>query len=75
MRVRACDDSDGLYTFWDYQAGGLVQRGQYHGIRIDHLLLSPRAADPVGPAMRSTSICALEKPFWTPHVPVSIDLN
>ena len=32
----------GLYTFWDYQ-GGAWQRD--HGLRIDHLLLSPRAAD------------------------------
>ncbi len=32
----------GHYTFWDYQAGAW-QRD--HGIRIDHLLLSPQAAD------------------------------
>ena len=30
------------YTFWDYQAGRW-QRGE--GLRIDHLLLSPEAAD------------------------------
>ena len=30
------------YTFYDYQAGRW-QKG--HGIRIDHLLLSPQAAD------------------------------
>ena len=30
------------YTFWDYQAGAW-QRD--HGLRIDHLLLSPQAAD------------------------------
>jgi exodeoxyribonuclease-3 len=30
------------YTFWDYQ-GGAWQRD--HGLRIDHLLLSPQAAD------------------------------
>ena len=30
------------YTFWDYQAGAWPKN---HGIRIDHLLLSPQAAD------------------------------
>ncbi|HEU0071989.1 MAG TPA: exodeoxyribonuclease III [Alphaproteobacteria bacterium] len=30
------------YTFWDYQAGAWPKD---HGIRIDHLLLSPQAAD------------------------------
>ncbi|MEG7715426.1 hypothetical protein U2241_15265, partial [Listeria monocytogenes] len=34
--LRACDPRDGLYTFWDYQAG-CWQRNA--GIRIDHLLL------------------------------------
>src|SRR5690606_30069192 len=33
---------DHAYTFWDYQAGRW-QRDE--GIRIDHLLLSPEAAD------------------------------
>ncbi|MQX35166.1 exodeoxyribonuclease III [Roseospira navarrensis] len=32
----------GVYTFWDYQ-GGAWQKD--NGLRIDHLLLSPRAAD------------------------------
>lgn len=32
----------GAYTFWDYQGGALQLD---HGIRIDHLLLSPLAAD------------------------------
>jgi len=31
-----------LYTFWDYQAGALARDA---GFRIDHLLLSPQAAD------------------------------
>ncbi|MHA1548176.1 MAG: exodeoxyribonuclease III, partial [Alphaproteobacteria bacterium] len=39
---RACDNSDGVYTFWDYQAGAWQKD---HGIRIDYLLASPRAAD------------------------------
>jgi exodeoxyribonuclease-3 len=31
-----------LYTFWDYQAGRWFRD---EGLRIDHLLLSPQAAD------------------------------
>ena len=39
---RALHQESGAYTFWDYQAGAWDQG---HGIRIDHLLLSPQAAD------------------------------
>ena len=39
---RAVNDDDHQYTFWDYQAGAWPKD---HGIRIDHLLLSPQAAD------------------------------
>lgn len=35
-------DQPGAYTFWDYQGGAW---NKDHGIRIDHLLLSPQAAD------------------------------
>jgi exodeoxyribonuclease III len=40
--VRATTDEAKLYTFWDYQAGAWQRN---NGIRIDHLLLSPQAAD------------------------------
>ena len=40
--LRATTDASGLYTFWDYQAGAWQKN---NGIRIDHLLLSPQAAD------------------------------
>lgn len=39
---RAMNDADHQYTFWDYQAGAWPKD---HGIRIDHLMLSPQAAD------------------------------
>jgi exodeoxyribonuclease III len=39
---RAVDDEDGRYTFWDYQRGAWQLD---HGIRIDHILLSPAATD------------------------------
>ena len=40
--IRALHGQPHLYTFWDYQAGRW-QRDE--GLRIDHLLLSPQAAD------------------------------
>ena len=40
--IRAVSNSHNLYTFWDYQAGAWAKDD---GIRIDHLLLSPQAAD------------------------------
>jgi exodeoxyribonuclease-3 len=40
--VRALDPASGVYTYWDYQANAWDRDA---GIRIDHLLLSPRAAD------------------------------
>ena len=39
---RALHDEAHQYTFWDYQ-GGAWQND--HGLRIDHFLLSPQAAD------------------------------
>lgn len=40
--VRSLHPKGGIWSFWDYQAGAW-QRD--HGFRIDHLLLSPLAAD------------------------------
>jgi len=40
--IRASTDAGGVYSFWDYQAGAWQKN---NGIRIDHLLLSPQAAD------------------------------
>lgn len=39
---RAMHDEPHKYTFWDYQGGAWQQD---FGVRIDHLLLSPQAAD------------------------------
>ncbi len=39
---RACHGEPDRYSFWDYQGGAWPKN---HGIRIDHLLLSPQAAD------------------------------
>lgn len=68
--VRACDDSAGLYTFWDYQAGAW-QRNK--GIRIDHLLLSPQAADRLVGTEIHRRTRAWDKP--SDHVPVSASFD
>jgi exodeoxyribonuclease III len=68
--VRAVSDSADLYTFWDYQAGAYQKND---GIRIDHLLLSPQAADRLSDAGIDRHVRAWDKP--SDHVPVFIDLD
>ena len=68
--LRACTDADGLYSFWDYQAGAWQKN---NGIRIDHLLLSPQAADRLASCTIDTVTRAWEKP--SDHVPVRLDLR
>jgi exodeoxyribonuclease III len=63
--VRATTDLPGLYSFWDYQAGAW-QRNK--GIRIDHLLLSPQAADRLTGSGIDKQMRGREKP--SDHVPV-----
>jgi exodeoxyribonuclease-3 len=67
---RACHAEGGHYTFWDYQ-GGAWQKN--HGIRIDHLLLSPQAADRLVGATIDKRTRAWEKP--SDHVPVVVELT
>ncbi|GJE27245.1 exodeoxyribonuclease III [Methylobacterium organophilum] len=67
--LRACDPRAGLYTFWDYQAGSW-QRNL--GIRIDHHLLSPQAADRLVSVSVQKALRGLEKP--SDHVPVTVEL-
>lgn len=63
--LRATTDAGGLYSFWDYQAGAWQRN---HGIRIDHLLLSPRLADTLRQAGIDKDLRAEDKP--SDHVPV-----
>ena len=67
--VRAVTDARDTYTFWDYQ-GGAWQKN--NGIRIDHLLLSPEAADRFSGAAIEKHVRAWEKP--SDHVPVAVEL-
>ena len=66
--VRAVSDDAGLYTFWDYQAGAWQKNW---GIRIDHLLLSPQAADRLTAAGIDKHVRSWERP--SDHVPVYAD--
>ena len=68
--LRACDDAAGRYTFWDYQAGAWPRN---NGIRIDHLLLSPQAADRLASATIDRDMRGREKA--SDHVPVRITLS
>lgn len=62
-------DAPDLYTFWDYQAGAWQRN---NGIRIDHLLLSPQAADLLKAARIDREVRTQDKP--SDHVPVVIEL-
>lgn len=66
---RACHDEPNCYTFWDYQAGAW-QKNQ--GLRIDHLLLSPQAADRLQACEIDPAPRGWEKP--SDHVPIVIEL-
>ncbi|MEM7464117.1 MAG: exodeoxyribonuclease III [Pseudomonadota bacterium] len=68
--IRSVSDAPELYTFWDYQ-GGAWQKN--NGIRIDHLLLSPEAANLLNSAGIEKHVRAWEKP--SDHVPVYANLN
>jgi exodeoxyribonuclease-3 len=67
--IRATNEASGVYSFWDYQAGAWQKN---KGIRIDHMLLSPQAADRLTSAGIDKHVRAWEKP--SDHVPVYIDL-
>lgn len=66
--VRPADDH--LYTFWDYQAGCWPRNA---GLRIDHLLLSPQAADRLVTAAVDRAARGKEKA--SDHAPVWVDLR
>jgi len=66
--LRAVTDAPGVYTFWDYQAGAW-QKNQ--GLRIDHLLLSPQAADRLKSVEIDKGLRGGDKP--SDHVPIRAD--
>jgi len=67
---RAREPRPGHYSFWDYQAGAWEKN---NGIRIDHLLLTPQAADMLTAAGIDKQVRGREKP--SDHVPVWVELG
>ena len=68
--IRATNQSDEVYTFWDYQGGAWDLND---GIRIDHFLLTPQAADRLSAAGIDSQVRGREKP--SDHVPVWVELD
>jgi exodeoxyribonuclease-3 len=68
--VRAVHPTGKVYTFWDYQAGCWARDA---GFRIDHLLLSPAAADRLADAGVDKSARAKDKA--SDHAPTWIRLR
>src|ERR1700716_2818504 len=68
--LRAVTDAAGQYTFWDYQAGAWQKN---HGLRIDHLLLSPQARDRLGDGGNDRCVGRWEKP--SDHGPGGVHLG
>ena len=68
LRVRHA--GPGHYTFWDYQ-GGAWRRND--GIRIDHMLLSPQAADLLQDCAIDCETRAGDKP--SDHAPIHVTLD
>ncbi|MDP3660801.1 exodeoxyribonuclease III [Phenylobacterium sp.] len=64
------DGAPETYTFWDYQAGAWQRN---NGIRIDHALLSPQAADKLIGCVVHRDVRGWEKP--SDHVPVVVELD
>jgi len=67
--VRAITDEPS-YTFWDFKTFGWDRDD---GIRIDHLLLSPQAADRLNDVIVHREVRGMEKP--SDHVPVEGHFN
>ena len=67
---RARDPRPGQYTFWDFQRGAWERN---NGIRIDHHLLSPQAADLLLDAGIDKATRGRDKP--SDHVPAWIEID
>ena len=70
IRIRTPNAERGPFTFWDYQRQGWERD---NGIRIDHALLSPQAADLLRDAGIDRDQRGTEKP--SDHVPIWIELD
>ena len=68
--LRVKNNAPETYTFWDYQGGAFDKND---GIRIDHFLLSPQAADLLRDCQIDAYTRAKAKP--SDHVPIWVDLD
>ena len=68
--IRALHPHQRMCTYWDYFQNRFARD---HGLRIDHLLLSPQAADRLVAADVDRTPRALEKP--SDHTPVWCELK
>jgi exodeoxyribonuclease-3 len=68
--IRETNQADQVYTFWDYQRGAWERND---GLRIDHVLLTPQAADRLTGAGIDSTLRGRDKP--SDHVPVWITLD
>ena len=68
--IRVRDARPGVYTYWDFQRGAWERN---NGIRIDHLLLSPQAADLLVGTGIDKAVRGKDKP--SDHVPAWIELD
>ncbi len=67
--LRAVNANPGVYTFWDYQGGAWPKN---KGIRIDHVLMTPAAADLLQACGVDAEIRGRDKP--SDHVPIWVEL-
>ena len=63
--LTVCRAGPGQFTFWDYQAGAWARDD---GIRIDHMLLSPQAADLLQDCQIDKQERGMDRP--SDHVPI-----
>ena len=68
--IRVLNPQPYVYSYWDYQAG---HWNRDEGLRIDHLLLSPQAADRLGASGIDKAPRGKNKP--SDHTPVWCELN
>lgn len=68
--IRVQNRNPGTYTFWDFQRGAWERN---NGIRIDHLLLGPQAADLLLASGIDKAVRGRDKP--SDHVPAWIELD
>ena len=68
--LRAINPAPLTYTFWDFQRGAWDKN---EGIRIDHFLLTPQAADLLTDCKIDAHVRGREKP--SDHVPIWVELD